>query len=30
MKQVAGRPQDLADIAELEGIQKLKESGPDD
>ena len=30
MKRVAGRPQDLADIAELEGIQKLKESGPDD
>lgn len=30
MKRVAGRPQDLADIAELEGIQKLKESDPDD
>lgn len=30
MKRVAGRPQDLADIAGLEGIQKLKESDPDD
>ena len=30
MKRVAGRPQDLADIAELEGIQKLKETDPDD
>ena len=27
MKRVAGRPQDLADIAELERIQKLKEGG---
>jgi hypothetical protein len=28
MKRVAARPQDLADIAELEQIQKLKESDP--
>lgn len=30
MKRVAARPQDLADIAELEQIQKLKESAPGD
>jgi hypothetical protein len=30
MKRVAARPQDLADISELEQIQKLKESGPSD
>jgi hypothetical protein len=30
MKRVAARPQDLADVAELEEIQKLKESDPDD
>jgi hypothetical protein len=30
MKRVAARPQDLADISELEQIQKLKESAPRD
>jgi hypothetical protein len=30
MKRVARRPQDWAEIAELEGIQKLKETDPDD
>jgi len=30
MKRVAARPQDLADVAELEEIQKLKESDPND
>jgi hypothetical protein len=29
MKRVAARPQDLADIAELEQIQKLREAGQD-
>ena len=30
MKRVAARPQDLADIAELEQIQKLRETGEDE
>ena len=30
MKRLAARPQDLADIAELEQIQKLREAGEDD
>jgi len=30
MKRVAARPQDLADIAELEQTQKLREAGQDD
>ena len=30
MKRLAARPQDLADIAELEQIQKLRKAGQDD
>jgi hypothetical protein len=30
MKRSAARPQDLADVAELEGIQRLKQSGHND
>ena len=30
MKRLAARPQDLADVAELEQIRKLKESGHGD
>jgi hypothetical protein len=30
MKRLAARPQDLADVAELEEIQKLKEGNPSD
>jgi hypothetical protein len=30
MKREAGRPQDMADIATLEEVQKLREAHPDD